>query len=340
MGLHTKMDEIRTLDVPCNLCGSRDSTFLFSARDRLHGVGGTFTYVQCKQCGLVYMNPQVIPEDTGRLYPQDYAPHSVARRRSRLGARALYCRILKIPVLGHCLRSITNVRIMAPVCRTLNARSRVLDIGCGTGAFLNSIKIDKGCEVYGVDISDAAVRGAKESFGLDIFEGTITQAPFPGEYFDVITAWWYLEHVHNPNEAVAKMSAVLKKDGHCIIGVPNSKSLFARIFKDKWYHLDCPRHLCIWSTDTIARLLAQHGLSITKVIYDKTPWGLLGSLQYLFYSDNIDPKRRDWLRRSRLLWVLLLPWTVLISLVRKSDIIVVYAKKHGMQYDSCRTSSG
>jgi SAM-dependent methyltransferase len=222
---------------------------------------------------------------------------------------------------------ITNVKIVAPVYRTLNPQSRLLDVGCGTGAFLNSIKIDKGCEVYGVDMSDAAVRSAKDSFDLDIFRGTIAQAPFPCEYFDVVTAWWYLEHVHNPNEAVAKMSAVLKEDGYCVIGVPNSDGLFAKFFKDKWYHLDCPRHLCIWSVGTITRLLARHGLSITKIMHDKTPWGLLGSLQYLFYGDNINPKWRDRLRQSRLLWMLLLPWTVLISLVRKSDIIVVYARK-------------
>ena len=42
--------------IPCNLCGSTDFTFLFHAVDRLHGYEGTFTYVKCRKCGLVYMN--------------------------------------------------------------------------------------------------------------------------------------------------------------------------------------------------------------------------------------------------------------------------------------------
>ena len=75
------------------------------------------------------------------------------------------------------------------------------------------------------------------------------------------------------------------------------------------------------------RLLEQHGLTVTKIIYDKTPWGLRGSLQYSLFGDNINPKYRNRIRQSLFLWILLLPWTILISLLKKSDIIVVYAKK-------------
>ena len=75
------------------------------------------------------------------------------------------------------------------------------------------------------------------------------------------------------------------------------------------------------------KLLAQHGLTVTRIIYDKTPWGLRGSLQYALYGDNINPKHRNRIRQSLLLWMLLLPWTILVSLLKKSDIIVVYAKK-------------
>jgi len=220
-----------------------------------------------------------------------------------------------------------NVKIASNIYRSLNQQSRILDVGCGAGAFLNSLRTDKGCEVYGVDISEAALREAKSSFGLDIFKGTITEAPFPAAHFDIITAWWYLEHISDPQTTIAKISSLLKQNGHCIIGVPNSESFNAKHFKDKWYHLDCPRHLCIWTPRAITRLLENHGLVVTRTIYDKTPWGLLGSLQYLLYGDNLNPKYRNRLRHSFLLWVLFSPWTILVSLLKKSDIIVVYAKK-------------
>jgi len=318
---------IRTQKVPCNLCSSTESAFLFDARDRLHGIGDIFTYVRCKECGLVYMNPQVVPEDIEKLYPADYAPHTTTGKRTGSGIRSLQNKIMKTPVIGRLLKGVTNVKIADTIYRSLNQRSRILDVGCGAGSFLNSLRTDKGCEVYGVDISEAAVGEAKSSFGLDIFKGTITEAPFPAAHFDIITAWWYLEHISDPQTTIAKISSLLKQNGHCIIGVPNYESFNAKHFKDKWYHLDCPRHLCIWTPRAITRLLENHGLAVSKIIYDKTPWGLLGSLQYLLYGDNLNPKYRNRLRKSFLLWILLLPWTILMSLLKKSDIIVVYARK-------------
>ena len=318
---------IKTQKISCNLCGCEDSKFLFEAQDRLHGIEGTFSYVRCSKCGLVYMNPQVLPEETVKLYPSDYAPHSTAAKGAASGIRSLYNRLIKIPVTAQLVRWVTNVKITNDIYRQLDQKSRILDIGCGAGAFLNRVKTDKNCEVYGVDISGAAVKTAKNSFGLDIFNGTITEAPFEDGSFDVITAWWYLEHIPDPHTTAARMGSLLKPGGHCIIGIPNFKSFNAKIFRDKWYHLDCPRHLCIWTPSAIRRLLKEHGLTVTKIIYDKTPWGLLGSLQYALFGDNINPKHRNSIRQSFLLWILFLPWTILVSLLRKSDIMVVYARK-------------
>jgi 2-polyprenyl-3-methyl-5-hydroxy-6-metoxy-1,4-benzoquinol methylase len=318
---------IRTEKILCNLCGSKNSTFLFEASDRLHGIEGTFSYVRCPECGLVYMKPQVVPEDIGKLYPSDYAPHTTAAKGSAATIRSLHKQFMKIPVIAQFIRWVTNVKISNDIYRRLNQNSRILDIGCGAGAFLNRVKTEKGCKVYGVDISEAAVDAAKNSFGLNIFKGTIIEAPFEDSSFDVVTAWWYLEHVPDPHATAARISSLLKPDGHCIIGVPNFESFNAKGFKDKWYHLDCPRHLCIWTPSAMKRLLAQHSLTVTKIIYDKTPWGLRGSLQYSFFGDNINPKHQNKIRQSLFLWMLLLPWTIIVSLLKKSDIIVVYAKK-------------
>lgn len=318
---------IRTHEVNCNLCDSRNSFSLFNAKDRLHGMEGTYTYVQCAECGLVYMNPQVVPEDIKKLYPADYTPHSAIEKKpdSKIGVKK---RFLKTPLTTYLLKKLTNVKIIDSIYAVLNEKTRILDVGCGTGAFLNSVKADKGCQVHGVDISETAVTQAKSSFGLDIFKGDITELPLPDAYFDIITAWWYLEHIYNPNTTIEKISSLLKTDGYCIIGIPNFKSVNAKAFKGRWYHLDCPRHLCIWTPETITRLLEKHGLVTTKIIYDKTPWGLLGSLQYLFFGDNINPKHRNRIIQSFLLRILFLPWTILVALLKRADIMVIYAKKN------------
>jgi hypothetical protein len=77
----------------------------------------------------------------------------------------------------------------------------------------------------------------------------------------------------------------------------------------------------------MTRLLADHGLSVRKIAYDRTPWGLLGSLQYRLYGDNKNPQHRNRIRQSALLWMLCLPLTCGVALLRKSDIVTVIAQK-------------
>jgi 2-polyprenyl-3-methyl-5-hydroxy-6-metoxy-1,4-benzoquinol methylase len=103
------------------------------------------------------MNPQVVPEDIRKLYPSDYAPHSTEAKGAAVGIRSLYNRLMKIPVIAQFIKWVTNVKIVNDIYRGLNQNSRILDIGCGAGAFLNRVKTEKGCEVCGVDISEAAV---------------------------------------------------------------------------------------------------------------------------------------------------------------------------------------
>ena len=67
--------------------------------------------------------------------------------------------------------------------------------------------------------------------------------------------------------------------------------------------------------------------NVTAISYDRTPWGLLGSLQYYLYGDNRNPTHRNRIRHSALLWLLGLPLTLIISLLHRSDIMTVVARK-------------
>ncbi|MFQ5772821.1 MAG: class I SAM-dependent methyltransferase, partial [bacterium] len=288
--------------------------FLFKGKDRLHGHNGTFSYVVCAQCGLAYMNPQLSTKDLEAFYPKDYAPHRVKSPKPEQHKKSA-----KSKFRGN--------SPLAFICRRLNNQSRLLDVGCGNGKFLYEIQNLTGCQVYGVDISETAVAAAKNSYNLDIFRGTIIEAPFPNSYFDVITARSYLEHVNNPSEVLRKIYVLLKSDGNCVISCPNFDSLNAKLFKDKWYHLDCPRHLYLYTPKTIANLLDKTGFIITKIAYEKSSKGLLGSLQYYFYGNNFAPKHRNRIRRSSLVKAMVSPLTRITYLIKRADTMAVYTRK-------------
>lgn len=305
---------IKRNKIPCDLCGSDEHKLLFEAKDRLHGIDGTFSYVICKNCGLVFMNPQVSPIDIVKFYPPDYSPHKAKVDIKQLDQSAIKNKLKRKP-------------FVASSCKRLSEQSRVLDVGCGKGNFLYEIRTVTGCQAYGIDISKTAAKTARENYGIDVFTGTILESPSPDNFFDVITAWAYLEHVHNPSEVLLKMSNLLKSDGLCIISIPNFKSFNAKLFKDKWYHLDCPRHLYIFTVRTITALFKKSNLTVKKITYNKSSNGILGSVQYCFYGNNYNPNHSNKVKRSSLLRKIVSPWSRITALTRQSDMISVCAEK-------------
>lgn len=311
---------VETNEIACDLCRSKDSEHLFDAIDRLHGFEGRFKYVRCNSCSLVYMNPQISTSEIGKYYPDDYAPHKVKiRNNPKIGIFAKF-RNFRKELLG-------TVKMLPFVKNKMGPNTKLLDVGCGGGKFLAKIRQETGCKVEGLDISKQAIKYANENYGIDVFCGNITEAPFADESFDIITAWWYLEHVPNPSEVVHMMHRLLKTDGRCIIGVPNIESFNGKFFKDKWYHLDCPRHLFLYSPKTISEFLTKAGFDIEKMVFDKTAWGLFHSCRYFFDKKNVPLRNRKHLPGSSIIKRLMLPFTLFLSLIKKSDTVVVYAVK-------------
>ena len=120
--------EIEAEHIHCPLCGKQKERVLLTGRDRLHGIEGEFTLVQCQECALIYLNPQPALETLSRYYPENrYGPH-LPRRRKKNGPPK---------PLGYGLKRLW-IRAIARF-RSLGPDTRVLDVGCGNGAFLYAL---------------------------------------------------------------------------------------------------------------------------------------------------------------------------------------------------------
>ena len=260
----------------CCVCGTKDSEHFCVTRDRLHGVPGDFQYVRCRRCGVIYQNPQVVPEDVHHLYPEDYAPWD-----SPPG-------IAVLPKWKRALRdSFTITGLPSFVQQRLNRESQLLDVGCGNGKFMARIAADHPeCKVEGIDFSIRAAESAKDA-GFEVHVGTLPEVAARLPKYDVITMWWYLEHLHEPEEALRICARLLNPGGYLCCGVPNERSVCRLIFGGRWYHLDPPRHFWIFSPWSLSQLMDRAGLSTTYVKQDYSPWGILGSLQYLLGNKSV-----------------------------------------------------
>ena len=91
----------------------------------------------------------------------------------------------------------------------------------------------------------------------------------PESTYSVVTMWHVLEHVHQLDEYITQIKAILAPQGKLIVAVPNFTSKDAEIYGAQWASYDVPRHLYHFSPQSMRTLMQRHGL---KVIDTKRMW--------------------------------------------------------------------
>jgi 2-polyprenyl-3-methyl-5-hydroxy-6-metoxy-1,4-benzoquinol methylase len=141
--------------------------------------------------------------------------------------------------------------------------ARLLDIGCGAGAFLEWAQ-DAGWQAVGLDFDQAAVTNAR-SRGLDVRLGTVDV--LDGHVlFDAITMSHVIEHVHDPGMLLKRVKALLKPGGIFWIETPNMDSTGHKTFGQSWLGLDPPRHLVLFRPSSLRALINSAGLTIVETL--------------------------------------------------------------------------
>jgi SAM-dependent methyltransferase len=92
---------------------------------------------------------------------------------------------------------------------------RVLEVGCGTGAFAERMLKELGADVVALDLSPRMVELARER-GVEALVGTAEALPFRGEEFDCVVANWVLHHVPDLDRGLAEIARVLRPGG-CLL---------------------------------------------------------------------------------------------------------------------------
>ncbi len=157
----------------CILCGSNNYGLLFRAVD-FKVSHNWFNIVKCNNCSLVFTNPRPPENQIGKFYPNRYYSYKPYRlKKSRKDD----------------IEKPTN-------------KSRILDIGCGSGKWLYEQK-RLGNDVYGIEISRDVVRVVNE-LGLNVFFERLEDAEFPNDFFDLVRISHVLEHLYSPFRAFSR----------------------------------------------------------------------------------------------------------------------------------------
>ncbi|MEO8405983.1 MAG: class I SAM-dependent methyltransferase [Chitinophagaceae bacterium] len=143
----------------------------------------------------------------------------------------------------------------------------LLDIGSGTGSFLNEMKTN-GWQATGLEPDAQARQVTKVLYDLDLHESDQLYK-LPAASFDAITLWHVLEHVHDLQAYIRQIKNLLKENGKLLIAVPNYTSLDAAIYKEYWAAYDVPRHLYHFSPQSMQVLMEKNGL---RILQHKPMW--------------------------------------------------------------------
>jgi 2-polyprenyl-3-methyl-5-hydroxy-6-metoxy-1,4-benzoquinol methylase len=235
----------------CPICNSSSIQPQLSAKD--HTVSQKlFEIWHCNKCSGSFTQDVPEQDKIGAYYASDnYISHSDTKKGI---VNSLYHMVRK--------RTLVSKRKFV-LHETGLQQGSILDIGCGTGAFLDTMK-QGNWEITGLEPDDTARSKAAELYGIHPQEpGKLFE--LPAASFNAITMWHVLEHVHQLHAYIRQIESLLAPNGRLFVAVPNYTSADAATYKANWAAYDVPRHLYHFSPKSMEVLLSQHGLKILKV---------------------------------------------------------------------------
>ncbi len=243
------MEQTHTV-VKCPVCDSEKQTSLLTCKD--HTVSkADFHIVVCSSCGFTFTSPRPADHELGKYYEsEEYISHSNTSK----GLVSRLYQMVRKHTLGKKLQLINSE----------GKKGSLLDIGCGTGEFQNTVQQD-GWKTIGIEPSPSARKQGIENYKLDVREEPELNN-LPPKSFDVITMWHVMEHVPHLRERVNKLHELLKDDGVLFVAVPNRSSHDAAYYKENWAAYDVPRHLWHFRAQDMRALMNGSGFEVKRIL--------------------------------------------------------------------------
>ncbi len=298
----------------CHICDSNLNARFSDVKDVQ--TGDLFSLLVCENCGFGHTVSS--PENLAKYYAEYHG--------KRHGFTTDYCDWRRIRWVE---KSVEN-----------NQSRKILDIGCGSGTFLETAK-RRGWQTVGTELNAENFQDSGLEVHEDLKKVAENHAP---ESFDAITLWHTLEHFKNPREILTKARELLNENGSILIAVPNFGGFQSKIFGGNWLHLDMPRHLFHFNFNALKLLLGQCGFSIKWQRHQEFEYDLLGWSQSALNSFSDMPNvffktlagQKNGISQTKIavnalfgtaFSAVAVPIVPLSALLKKGGTIVISAKK-------------
>ncbi len=235
--------------LPCDLCGADLTEKRYEKRG--------FSIVECKKCGMIYTNPRLTLQKIGELYDADYFQgHGFDKSVD-------YVKDVKdhdAKQDDYTLNDWDLDAVNALLAKNSSTGSRrLLEIGCGTGVFLDKAR-KHGFDCEGLELSAYAADFVR-SMGIPVQTKSIEDAQFAPGTWDVIVMREVIEHLPHPLESLRTIHSWLKPGGVLFMATGNYDCPERKLKGSDWFYFMPEGHLYYFSNRTMTKYLQKVGFS-------------------------------------------------------------------------------
>jgi 2-polyprenyl-3-methyl-5-hydroxy-6-metoxy-1,4-benzoquinol methylase len=254
----------------CVLCNSNEFNTVATGQDYLHQVTEqTFTYVCCKLCGHLYLNPRPKINEISVLYPPEYSTFTKKFAQSNNALAWIKKKIL--------------LRRFNIISEVLPQNPKILDIGCGDLSFLISLrKLFPQASLEGLDWNFTdEIKNEAISNSIRLHVGTIEELGLDETKFDLIIMNQLIEHLWDVDKSLNSCYKALNNNGFISIETPNPDGWDRKFFKKgSWGGYYWPRHLNLFSSKKLTQIVEKSGFEVQKKYRLLAPPCWIYSLQF------------------------------------------------------------
>lgn len=261
----------------CPACGESDKAHseVYCRQDDYQAMPDVWCYTPCAACSSIYLNPRPDAESLPLAYA-DYYTHHASEDRTIIGARTMDKLIngylawrFGMTHRPHWRAGAWLFRYAPPLRMKLDVYGRhipqawlgtpkrVLDVGCGNGAFLHRA-IEMGFEAVGCELDPKAAKLSQQQ-GLNVYAGDAFSSLLDDKRFDFITLNHVIEHVEAPQEVLSRLHDLLEPGGWIWLALPNPQALGRSVYGKAWKGFHPPFHLLIPHQNMLTGWLQQAG---------------------------------------------------------------------------------
>ncbi len=219
---------------------------------------GAWRLVRCRDCGMVFVNPQ--PTEAALLAGYNGEGELAYAVGGHLDKASFYETWFTARD-----RQIWRARLrkMASLC---GGRGRLLEYGCGP-AVVGQVAFEEGWQVEAIDVGEW-IRQLQPRRGFPLHVGTIRDQHWPNACFDAIYAQDVFEHLRRPREEAVELARLLRPGGVLYVHVPNYAALTIRLGVSRFAYNEPPGHLNYFTPRTLRELLRRAGFGRIRLSSD------------------------------------------------------------------------